>query len=170
MGLPPLLLRAGRKLCSPSQHIWIRARDTFVCSKGNKSHVLDLGLTRRGVEDIGDVQSIVLVKPEVRQGDDLLRVNWEGHNITAADELYHTMWETVEESITIKSPITGTVQETDIDNPWIDSDDYLLSIEASEHSVFSAFSTLVDEESYDKIVRKLPPGRFEESIMEAAVA
>lgn len=173
MGLPPTLLRAGRKLVSPSQHLWIRARDTFACSKsGEKKHLLELGLTQRGIEDIGDVQSILLQQnAHVRQGQDLLRVSWEGHSISDADELYHTVWETVEGFTMLKSPVTGTIEETDISNPWVDADDYLLSMTASERNLFSAFSQLVCEDSYTKIVQKMPPGRFAEAVqVQEAVA
>lgn len=165
--VPPTLLRAGRKLVSPSQHLWIRARDTFMCSKsGEKTHVLEMGLTHRGVEDIGDVQSISLLQPDsqVRKGQDLLRVSWEGHAITAADELYHTVWETVEGFTMIQSPMTGVVQETD--TPWIDADDSLLSMTATEKSLFTAFSHLVCEDSYNKIIQNMPPGRFAESMQQ----
>lgn len=144
MALPPTLLRAGRKLVSPSQHLWIRARDTFACNKsGEKTHVLEIGLTDRGVQDIGNVQSVIIQQNStVRQGQDLLRVSWE------------------EGFTTLKSPVTGRIHETDISTPWIDADDYLLRMTASEKEVFSAFSRLVCEDSYNKIVQKLPPGRF----------
>ena len=163
--VPPTLLRAGRKLVSPSQHLWIRARDSFVCqTSGEKTHLLELGLTHRGVEDIGDVQSIALQpNANVRKGQDLLRVLWEGHSISEADELYHTTWETVEGFTMIKSPMTGTIQETDIEKPWIDADDALVSMEATEKALFTAFSHLVCEDSYNKIIQNMPPGRFAES-------
>lgn len=152
MGLPPTLLRAGRKLVSPSQHLWIRARDTFACNQsGEKTHLLEIGLTGRGVEDIGNVQSILLQQDStVRQGQDLLRVLCE------------------EGFTTLKSPVTGRIHETDISTPWIDADDYLLSMTATEKEVFSAFSKLVCEESYNKIVEKLPPGRFAQSSQQQA--
>ena len=108
----------------------------------------------------------------VRQGQDLLRVSWEGHAITEADELYHTVWETVEGFAMFKSPVTGRVHETgDIANKaWIDPDDCLVSMTVSEKALFTAFSKLVCEDSYNKIVEKLPPGRFAESIIQQNVA
>lgn len=168
MVAPPTLLRAGRKLCSPSQHLWIRARNTYACSQSQeKKHVLEIGLTQRGVEEIGDVQSIRLEQNStVRQGDELLRISWEGQKISEADELYHAVWETVEGFTTLKSPVSGQIHEADTSKPWIDADDYLLSMTASEKEVFSAFSRLVCEDTYNKIVRDLPPGRFAESVQQ----
>ena len=143
-------------------------------SSGNKTHVLELGLTHRGIADIGDVQSVRLLpndhqqpQKRVRAGQDLLQVSWEGHSISEADELYHTRWETISGSTVLKSPITGTIQGTDIDNPWIDADDYLLSMTATEKEVFSAFSRLVCEDTYNRLVERMPPGRFEENVAES---
>lgn len=130
--------------------------------------MLELGLTHRGVEDIGDVQSIALCSDSqvIRKGQDLLRVSWEGHAISEADELYHTTWETVEGFTMIKAPLTGEIKETDVDKPWIDSDDALLSMTATENALFSAFSHLVCEDSYNKIIQNMPPGRFAEFIQQ----
>jgi len=64
----------------------------------------------------------------------------------------------------LKSPVTGSIEETDISNPWVDADDYLVRMTASERDLFSAFSKLVCEDSYNKIVQRMPPGRFAESV------
>jgi hypothetical protein len=127
-----------------------------------KSHVLELGLTRRGVEDIGDVQSITLGKSQVLRGEELLTVLWEGHNINEADELYHTVWKTIEGVKTIKSPVTGFILETHLENQWVDEEVPLLSMMVSNKAVFETYPSMVDEESYERIISKFPPGRFAE--------
>jgi hypothetical protein len=70
----------------------------------------------------------------------------------------------------IKSPMTGIVQETDIEKPWIDADDALVSMEATEKALFTAFSHLVCEDSYNKIIQNMPPGRFAEHVQEQDVS
>jgi hypothetical protein len=130
-----------------------------------------MGLTKRGVEDIGDVSLILLERdPEesLSEGEDLLRINWDCHSITSADELYHTVWETVYGVTKLKSPVAGTIQATDIGNPWVDADDSLLSIAASEKSIANAFPKLMDEDAYNKLVEKLARGRFSESDRQTA--
>jgi hypothetical protein len=154
--------------------VWIRATaKPSGNDAGSKTHVLEMGLTKRGVEDIGDVSSILLERdPEesLSEGEDLLRINWDCHSITAADELYHTVWETVDGVTKLKSPVAGTIRATDIGNPWVDADDSLLSIAASEKSIANAFPNLMDEDAYNKFVEKIAPGRFSESDRQTAFA
>ena len=45
----------------------------------------------------------------IKRGDNLVTIDWEGHTITDADELYHTIWETFTDQTTIKSPINGKI-------------------------------------------------------------
>lgn len=161
-------LRNGKRLFCPSQHMWIRAKDTLA-----GTYILEVGLTKRGVEDIGDVSSILLERDpdeSFNEGADLLRIKWEGHSITAADELYHTAWESIDGVTKLKSPVAGTIKSTDIGNPWIDADDYLLRIAASEKSIADAFPKLMDEEAYNEFVQRLAPGRFSESDHQSALA
>ena len=82
---------------------------------------MEIGLTKRGLDDIGDVSSITTHSHhrhkedraedkyvvDNKYHDDLLlcTIDWEGHSITGADELYHTVWETFERQTRIYSPI-----------------------------------------------------------------
>ncbi|GAB5370276.1 hypothetical protein AAMO2058_001478600 [Amorphochlora amoebiformis] len=72
-----------------------------------------LTLSERGMSDIGDVDNVV----ELRQlGDfitheqDILEIMWWGHHISSADELYHTVWDSIEGVTRISSPISGTIE------------------------------------------------------------
>lgn len=128
--------------------MWIRAKKDTLVAGGSNSLILEVGLTKRGVEDIGDVSSILLERDpdeSFTEGADLLRIKWEGHHYGVTK---------------LKSPVAGTIKATDIANPWIDTDDYLLRIAASEKSFADAFPKLMDEETYKEFVQRLAPGRF----------
>jgi hypothetical protein len=173
----------GQKLFVPSRHLWLRAKQIptsltsstsrgIAPSKSQGNHIsiisdtswrIDVGITNRGLEDIGDVQSyefhhdILAAMNTNSKGEKIddagendhaheyahqnenthmsrlfkserdyekvntnasrnidattvLRINWDAHLITAADELYHTVWETVSESTDISTPIDGHIE------------------------------------------------------------
>ena len=86
---------------------------------------VQVGMTERGREDIGDITAIEsLVNgassqtttnqqmttkniPMVNRDVALVQIQWEAHRITTADELYHTQWDTLVDTTTIRSPLTG---------------------------------------------------------------
>ena len=61
-------------------------------------------------------------------------MEWEGHWITSADELYHTVWETFSGMTHIKSPVSGVVEEVKIIPPSIclDDDTVLVKLTSTE--------------------------------------
>ena len=88
----------------------------FVCRASNtwlsrcaQSQRLSLGLTARGLEQIGDITFLRrLAQPErgtvLAAGSPLVEVGWDGHRISNADELYHTIYEYVEGATLVSVP------------------------------------------------------------------
>ena len=83
-------------------HTWLRHCGTR----------LRIGLTRRGLEDVGDVHTVAArQKPgtSVAPGVPLLSIGWDALKISDADELYHTTWSAVEGETIITSPVVADV-------------------------------------------------------------
>lgn len=124
-----------KKLISPSFHQWFRPQ--LIPTAMKVQWVVDIGITDRGLDDIGDINAIVrrdkreseggvpfsteaqqhqkqnnntCENSHVKRGEIVLDIHWDGHIITTADELYHTVWETVEGVTSIKTPIAGGVE------------------------------------------------------------
>jgi len=77
---------------------------------------VQIGITDRGFEDIGEVEEIKsLIDPKdfvhVNGGDSLLRIIWYGNKLTCADELYHSVWDNVEGTFDLRSPISGILRK-----------------------------------------------------------
>ena len=87
---------------------------------------VQVGLTERGLENIGDITAIeslvegtaasvhnntqkmrTNLHSRVEREAALVQIQWEAHRITTADELYHTQWDTLVDTTTIRSPLTG---------------------------------------------------------------
>ena len=128
---------AGRKLFSPKHHLWIRAacknhtlqgKLMSLSSTGNQQSnkastlLLDVGMTWRGLEDVGDINTITSITKyaKVNAGDDVVEIEWDGHVHSEADELYHAVWETFTKATTISSPISGIIRDINVvDRPSI---------------------------------------------------
>ena len=179
-----LIAKVASKLYVPSRHLWYRPCNP---SSDWKSWLVEVGLTDRGLQDLGDVESIQLVKrvdDSVHVNQEVLKIHWDGHIITAADELYHTVWENVSGVYSIPTPARGTIDQlfgqrrvsvgTDPDSAGhatagtaqtfnvsaIDEDDILMTIRTDAASLQDAIEHLVDEEEYERVVRDQPPGAF----------
>ena len=195
------------RLFHPAQHLWLRAvplppedlvtrnpRTTYPPRNTSKvtstamsnpnpnngistKYSLEIGLTERGIEEVGDLTAIQkLQMPSasgggcavVQPGDDLLRIEFEGHTITGADELYHTVWETFEGATTIHSPLSGIVQDIlpllDDDISFLDEDSVLVRMTATLQALQEATQVqpLVKEIEYFRILKSLPRGKFAE--------
>ena len=125
--------------------------------------MLEMGLTERGIDDIGDVSSIQLVVHKnnlLSEGDDLLRIEWEGHSITSADELYHTVWENFSGVTILKSPLDGRIESSDISYPWIEEESPLVNLAVSRECLARALPKLLSADEYLLQVSNLKPGRF----------
>ncbi|KAG7367271.1 hypothetical protein IV203_029942 [Nitzschia inconspicua] len=160
--------RCFRMIC-PSRHVWIE-----MISKSSTHRWVQIGLTERGIEDIGDVSSIQsFIHPGqcITRGQEIVKIHFEGHAITAADELYHTVWETFEGQLAVVSPVSGTVleQQNEIESDLqeeeeIDSDTVLaaLMITGDEWKQTCRETQLVNEQQYQILIQNMTRGKFAE--------
>ena len=167
---------AGRKFFHPAQHLWLRANKLSAASHAYSWQV-EVGLTQRGLQDIGDISKVMYNQSLSRQshnrktdlgwkaqtGDPLLSIEWECHSISSADELYHTVWESISETTHIKSPVSGTIQDvytTPPDKEEMDEDTVLARILAPYESLQEQLAELMSEEQYQNFVDRTAPGKF----------
>lgn len=164
------------RLFCATQHLWLRH---VRCSTSECARLLQLGLTERGISDVG---SVVAVTPKalpgtaVQAGDPLLEIEWDGHHITQADELYHTRFETFTSHTTLRAPVGGMVvalQEASAVKS-LDPELWLAQLhveELVEEEVGSSFidglaalsaTDLVGSAMYAEAVAAAGPGRFSE--------
>lgn len=169
-------LELGRKLFDSQRHLWLRARpharSSATDSQRAGTWLVDVGLTSRKLENIGDVISI---KPFARDrqssnrpwptklGEPIAFIEWEGAAISAADELYHTVWETVIDTEVVESPVDGSVEYiyTNADEE-LDEDTVLLQIMTNHESIQKAFDNLLEEVMYEEYVKAIGPGKFQD--------
>jgi hypothetical protein len=157
--LPNSICRGGRKLFLPQLHLWYRP----VPSKLTNLWTVEIGLTDRCLQDLGDIQRLYsdyLVGKPVTNGKAILRLDWDGYMITDGDEMYHTVWKNIEGTYTIKSPVDGKLEYMASKTDIIDEDQVLLEISTTEESLGRAIQYLVCEEEYDKLKEFTPPGTF----------
>ena len=117
------------------------------------------------MDRLGDITKLAcLVRPgeQVRQGQSLLHVHWEGYKWTEADELYHTVWESVEGRETIVSPISGRlINVVNDEETIVDEDVAWAEFECRDEDVMSVAATSwVDESSYLRWVETLQWSKF----------
>jgi glycine cleavage system H lipoate-binding protein len=161
-------LRNGFRLFHPSRHVWFRASPP----SGSALH-LEIGLTKRGLDDVGDItlmRSMISGNNNVvGKGDSLFQIEWEGHGITSADELYHTVWESFSGTTNVETPVSGQVEHINIipNTMCIEEDTVLAKLETTETEWNSAMEKMVEELEYQVIVGKIPLGKFAEPEEEA---
>jgi glycine cleavage system H lipoate-binding protein len=145
--------------------------------------MLEIGLTERGLEDLGDITSIkksITVNlgnnnsssssnsrsnPIVSKGDELLQIHFEGHTITSADELYHTVWETYSDLLSVKSPVSGAVVDITHDHEDFDEGTVIVKMEVAEEEWQDACRNhLLPEPGYLNLLETLPRGKFADII------
>ena len=164
-------LQQGFRWFHPIKHTWIRATPTQASRNSNRNlYSLEIGLTERGLQDIGDLtmmKRMVASDMPIKRGHELVNIEWEGHSITCADELYHTVWETFSGSTLVESPVTGVVDEIHTVSPSMcfDEETVLIKMTTTQEDFENATTSndLVKEPEYLKILQSLPPGRFAES-------
>mmetsp|Transcript_21185 Transcript_21185/g.42753 ORF Transcript_21185/g.42753 Transcript_21185/m.42753 type:complete len:169 (-) Transcript_21185:303-809(-) len=162
----------GRHFFSPKEHVWFKAMKHRNIKGG---WIVSLGLTERGIEDIGDIECIEpmfgTVKfdgkdlGEVKMGEPLLSVKWDGMTQNAADELYHTSWEMISGEKVLSSLVSGIVEKFCVDplHQEIDPHDVLVEIATDEHSIRSALKELVEEDEYLENVKQAERGKFSDT-------
>lgn len=198
---------SGQKLFMPSRHVWLRAMKVSSSSMSMPSKVLpvssssdgagdwrvDVGMTFRGIEDIGDVQkyefetdivqaansSLALLPRRILSAgkDTVLTIHWDAHHITAADELYHTVWETISEQTLVTCPVNGWVEDINASllstkhkaapvssmyiAPDLEEDTVLFTIRTNYESIQPQFKNLCSKDEYEEIVESSSErGRF----------
>lgn len=140
----------------------------------NEPHtlLLDVGFTLRGLEDIGDINTITSTKfnnidvdKKINVGDDIVEIEWDGHVHSEADELYHAVWETFTNATIVSSPISGIIRDINVvDRPSIhtvvDEDTTLFSVEVDNDSYRNLSNNFLSEDMYLKLIKRLPRGMF----------
>ena len=160
----------GRKLFHPTKHIWIRAAQYSPCREEAKYLcTVYVGLTDYAFQDIGDISKLkplYSIGNEVLTDNAVLDIEWDGHIITAADELYHTVWQTISDNTKIKSPLPGKIEWYNKLDPFrehVHDDTALFSIRTCLHSVLRiAHDEMIEKETYNYLVEVNPSkdGKF----------
>eukprot|EP00979_Chaetoceros_neogracilis_P002569 scaffold435_cov275-Chaetoceros_neogracile.AAC.21 len=192
--MSPLQL-SSQKLFLPSRHMWLRILEAPLSSHLSRMPwMINVGLTERGLDDIGDITSIQIssqfkmpsheslkspnngnknnpipVPVPVRYGQDIVKLNWDGHLITKADELYHTVWETISETTSVVAPVDGEVCEIHCkeDDQWVDSDTALLTMSTDGDLIEMRKDEWMHAEEYEEYVYAMEKGKFFDSDLEA---
>ena len=163
----------GKRLFVPALHLWYRPVQRKMQEGSGRSletthtWTVQVGITDRGLDDIGDITSVKPAIPDVgtelKRGDDLVNIEWDGHAITAADELYHTVWETISGVKTIQSPVQGTILNVFNGNRGVNEDDVICEVSTCEESLQSGIQNLVEESEYNRLIDQTTPGNFSEA-------
>ena len=110
------------------------------------------------LDTIGDITSIemcnnnISVEGKVSPNLPICNIEWTGYKISAADELYHTIWENAEGNETISLPIN--VKVVAVNNNAVNSNnsanDWIVDVEIVDHDLYSMNDIILDEEAYDE--------------------
>ena len=174
-------------------HAWLEpssavARASALLKHHRNEYVL--GFTDRGLEDVGTVWSVnraVEDGARVGAGDELLQIEcaeqpptsashtpltnfpsrrrrWDGHQVTTADELYHTRWATVDGVASLRAPVGATVVGVNeaalaraAVGKTLDSDEWLVALRVDSDAELRELS---DHEAYASRVAEGAPGLF----------
>lgn len=128
-------------------HTWLRHCGTR----------LRIGLTQRGLQDVGDVRHIHAQPPgaRVERGGELLRLEWDALTISDADELYHTRWAAVEGETTLASPVAAEVVGT---RTVVDEAEWLVELRLRAAALDT--TGLLDEAEYRAQLEQAGEGTF----------
>ena len=91
-----------------------------------------------------------------------MEINWDAHLITVADEIYHTVWETISESTMIKSPLSGIIEEINTSDVHLDSNTNLFTLRTDESSLQTqvALSDAMNQDEYTQFIQSTERGKF----------
>ena len=128
---------------------------------------LEMGITKRGCQDVGsvvEVQTLAAPNQLVNVDQPLLRIEWEGHTISDADELYHTKWGVVQGSTLVRAPMAGLLksilQPEELLRQGLLGPDIVVANMHIDRPSLQQAQDLVDESTYSKYCSSLQPGRF----------
>jgi hypothetical protein len=190
-----MLPRVSRRYFAPALNLWYRAvTRPQVATSDSASWCVQVGITERGLDDLGDVTSVLQApafnttnnndnngrtsnnhiggalqqspSAVVVAGQDLIRIHWEGYAQTTADELYHTVWETIEGVQTFPSPVSGQIEHIfdNVDQEEVDEETVLVEVSCNEASLQQAAIGWIEEKEYLDIIQRQSPGKFSDSV------
>jgi glycine cleavage system H lipoate-binding protein len=168
-----MLPRVSRRYFAPALNLWYRAvARPQVATSDSASWCVQVGITERGLDDLGDVTLVQQAAPafndstRVVAGQDLIRIHWEGYAQTTADELYHTVWETIEGVQTIPSPVSGQIEHivSNVDQEEVDEETVLVEVSCNEASLQQAAIGWIEENEYLDIIQRQSRGKFADSV------
>ena len=164
-----MTVAVGRRFFHPSGHLWLRV-SAAASFPTQHPWLVEIGISARGLADIGDVTSITAHRDRnetsgwfARAGDNLVTIDWDAHIITSADELYHTIWDTVSEQTVLRAPISGVVDHIKTINTLVedlDEDTVLVKMKTDYESLNESSTQLMDEEDYQTFLAAISPGKF----------
>ena len=172
-------------------HAWLEPSSAVARAKSLTFHRSEyvLGFTDRGLEDVGTVWSVnraVEDGARVGAGDELLQIEcaeqtpisaphtahdfphprrrWDGHQVTTADELYHTRWATVDGVASLRAPVGATVVGVNeaalaraAVGKTLDSGEWLVALRVDSDAELRELS---DHQAYASRVAEGAPGLF----------
>jgi glycine cleavage system H lipoate-binding protein len=186
-----MLPTVSRRYFAPALNLWYRAvAKPQAATSNSASWCVQVGITERGLDDLGDVTSVLQIHAlnnnkkdntsnnhigdELKQnpsaivvaGQDLIRIHWEGYAQTSADELYHTVWETIEGAQTIPSPVSGQIEHIvdNVDQEEVDEETVLVELSCDEASLQQAAIGWIEEKEYLDFIQKQSRGKFADSV------
>jgi hypothetical protein len=174
-----MLPSVSRRYFAPALNLWYRAvARPQVATSDSASWCVQVGITERGLDDLGDVTSVLQAhvfnntklqqnpSASVVAGQDLIRIHWEGYAQTSADELYHTVWETIEGVYTFPSPVSGHIEHIvdNVDQEEVDEETVLVELSCNEASLQQAATGWIEEKEYLDIIQRQSRGRFADSV------
>jgi hypothetical protein len=174
-----MLPSVSRRYFAPALNLWYRAvARPQVANSDSAAWCVQVGITERGLDDLGDVTSVLQApafnntklyqnpSASVVAGQDLIRIHWEGYAQTSADELYHTVWDTIEGVQTFPSPVSGHIEHIvdNVDQEEVDEETVLVELSCDEASLQQAAIGWIEEKEYLDIIQRQSRGKFADSV------
>jgi hypothetical protein len=179
-----MLPSVSRRYFAPALNLWYRAvARPQVATSDSAAWCVQVGITERGLDDIGDVTSVIQAhafnitnnnnnklqknpSASIVAGQDLIRIHWEGYAQTSADELYHTVWDTIEGVQTFPSPVSGHIEHIvdNVDQEEVDEETVLVELLCNEVSLQQAAIGWIEEKEYLDIIQRQSRGKFADSV------
>ncbi|KAJ1639859.1 hypothetical protein T492DRAFT_832507 [Pavlovales sp. CCMP2436] len=118
--------------------VWVRLVGQTV--SGKETTLLSLAPTFSLLDALdGEVVGTLPLKrlgERVRKGEPILHLNWEGCRMSAADELYHSIFEASSGSFAVTAPVDGTIVSYNdavlVPTAAVDDSTWLVQLEASD--------------------------------------
>lgn len=150
--------RLGRQLYVPALHLWYRPVPPIIYSSSGPSSVVvatapllwtvEIGMTDRGISELGEISGIhpkKSIHDPVRQGNEVLALDWDYHVIKTINE---PSWTVVSGTYRLRAPVRGTIEYI-MDSQDIDTEDeVLLTLSTNADRLQEAIFPLVTEREY----------------------